>query len=413
VEFFTPQAGALSLWVNIYTTWLFQASYCFYFVVNYYYYMMIYSSRYQELSRLFATAGDKGIDLSDVHVRYLLFSSQCSDNEVLSCDSSMLSADMIPENQQFYYPVFYPAGNKVHKETILLLHGLNERNWNKYLPWAEYLCRTTGKVVILFPIAYHVNRSPLSWSNPRELAPLLEERKALVGNDRSLSFANLALSQRLSERPLRFFTSGRQSYNDVVSLCTSIVEGRNPLLKSGSKIDVFAYSIGAFLAQILFLSNPSQLFSDSRLFVFCGGGIFSSMYGCSRSIMDAASYERLYQFYMKEFRLEDAEQTCNSELAQSFLSMIAPANLKEKRLRLFDTMKGRLQGISLVRDTVMPFSGVKEAMGDKIAHQTYSLMDFSFDYTHENPFPIGKDTHEEVDSAFLKIFKMASGFLTS
>jgi hypothetical protein len=368
---------------------------------------MDYSTRFQQLATDLSFAGLKG---SGVDVKYFSFCS-ITQAESRSCIGSFVANDSIMENQQFTYPVFYPVIKERQQEAILLLHGLNERSWNKYYPWAEYLCRATGKAVVLFPIAYHVNRSPQTWSNPRVLQGLLEHRKQLTGNHRSLSFANLALSERLSERPLRFFTSGRQSFHDVEQLCKAIQQGDHPMFESGSSVDVFAYSIGAFLAQILFLSNPGNVFAKSRLFMFCGGGIFSSMYGCSRSIMDAASYERLYTYYLQEFKLEDAEQKAGSELARTFFSMIAPFHLKEKRLQLFQAMKDRVRGISLADDKVIPYEGVQKAMGDDLARQTVELIDLPYNYTHENPFPVGGAKTKEVDAAFLKIFKSASGFL--
>jgi hypothetical protein len=71
------------------------------------------------------------------------------------------------ENQNFRYAVLTPAKNRMFSEAIIMLHGLNERNWSKYLPWAYQLVLQTQKPVILFPIAYHINRSPLTWICPR------------------------------------------------------------------------------------------------------------------------------------------------------------------------------------------------------------------------------------------------------
>lgn len=371
---------------------------------------MDYITRYQQLAKELTgvpalLSGDSGIA-----VRYFPFYSQTLIAGAAE-SSRLVSNDRVPENQQFQYPVFYSTRKTRQQEVIVLLHGLNERSWTKYYTWAEYLCSTTGKAVILFPIAYHVNRSPVDWSNPRVLQQLLAQRKERTGNDRSLSFANLALSERLSEQPLRFFTSGRQSYFDLISLCTAIINGRHSFFAPETRVDVFAYSIGAFLAQILFLSNPSGLFSNSRLFMFCGGGIFSSMCGSSRSIMDTASYNRLYRYYMDEFNLDEAENSTGSEPARTFFSMIAPFNLKEKRLQLFQGLKDRLKGISLSNDKVIPYQGVQLAMGTALAGQTVSLLDFPYAYTHENPFPVSLPESKEVDRAFFKVFKIASEFL--
>ena len=53
----------------------------------------------------------------------------------------------IEENRRFTYPVFIPRERRDDRRAILLLHGLNERNWDKYLVWAEYLALNTGKPV--------------------------------------------------------------------------------------------------------------------------------------------------------------------------------------------------------------------------------------------------------------------------
>ena len=111
----------------------------------------------------------------------------------------------ISENNKFRYPVFLPD-NQVYGEAILLIHGLNERSWDKYLAWAKELCQRTQKPVILFPISFHMNRSPKEWSNPRSMSVYVNKRKQHLSKSTTSCFANLALSERLSENPLRFFT---------------------------------------------------------------------------------------------------------------------------------------------------------------------------------------------------------------
>ena len=83
----------------------------------------------------------------------------------------------IEENKNFNYIIFAPKRQEKHKEALLLLHGLNERSWEKYLTWAEYLAENTGKAVILFPIAFHMNRTPASWHQPRAILPWAVKRK--------------------------------------------------------------------------------------------------------------------------------------------------------------------------------------------------------------------------------------------
>ena len=166
---------------------------------------------------------------------------------------------------------------KKYDKAILLLHGLNERSWNKYLTWAEYLCTHTQRPVIMFPIAYHNNRGPMEWSNPRKMVDTLNNRKEKYCDDRSISYANVALSDRLSEHPSRFYLSGRQTLLDLSQLFEEIKDGKHPLFASGTDINIFTYSIGSFLAQISLMSNHNNLFEKSKPFMFCGGSIFSSM----------------------------------------------------------------------------------------------------------------------------------------
>ena len=237
--------------------------------------------------------------------------------------------ETISENNRFFYPVFVPHGNSKPNAGILLLHGLNERNWDKYLCWAEYLAIHTQKPVILFPIAFHMNRSPASWGDPRSMSALMFKRKKEAGDPRSLSFANAALSDRLCKEPYRFFSSGNQTIQDITSLTSQIKNGEHSLFSEGTSLDIFAYSIGSFLAEILLMGNPLNLFSASRLFIFCGGSIFSNMYGESRYIMDKAAYDSLFRYYCHDWFSQENKTATSGEMVSdslltAFNSMINP-----------------------------------------------------------------------------------------
>ncbi|NDP21326.1 MAG: hypothetical protein GZ091_09640 [Paludibacter sp.] len=372
---------------------------------------MNYTQRQHELIAQFQLGKDKQIKNSQVSIRYFSFNSQLLsviDNKAVdvTVDAS------INENLAFQYPVFLPEKTKRTDKAILLLHGLNERNWSKYLAWAEYLCRETGKPVILFPIAFHMNRSPQSWSNPRDLQNVLDIRRKRNGDDRSLSFANVALSERISENPYRFYSSGRQSVFDLMHLISDVKEGKHDLFAENCNIDIFAYSIGAFLSQVTLMSDPHGLFSDSKLFLFCGGGIFSSMSGESRSIMDKRAFQNLYSYYMYDFCSEAQKFSIRDKIFESFNRMISPEREQLDRELFFNKLGDNFKGISLLNDKVMPFYGVPEAIGTECAHANIQLLDFPFSYSHENPFPIGaKFRAEEVDASFTQVFSQASQFL--
>ena len=323
-----------------------------------------------------------------------------------------LNDESIPENQAFNYPVIYPAGKSEFNRAVILLHGLNERSWTKYLPWASRLAEELQRPVILFPISFHMNRSPASWSNPRLMSAMLPKTRLRSQRNRSATFANLALSIRLSQQPLRFFTSGRQSLDDLKNLVTSIRAGNHPLFNKGATIDFFAYSIGAFLAQIMMLTYGDELFSQSRLFMLCGGAPFNRMNGVSKLIMDEEAFINLRFYYLRQFDREMkrkgplADMITNQQSGQAFRAMISSSNFTLWRKDRFMKMADRIQTIGLKKDLVIPPSGIAELLGGS----QREVLDFPYAYSHENPFPmIGDSTM--VDHCFDTIFGKAVAFL--
>jgi len=371
---------------------------------------MNYNKRYQELESEFILGKHTQLSDSNISIQFFPFTSN-SLFENNQLPNFSVFDDLVDENNHFEYPVFVYSKDRKYKKAILLLHGLNERYWSKYLTWAEYLCKKTGKPVILFPIAYHMNRSPMSWTNPRFLRSILESRRQKNGEDRSLSYANIAFSERISGNPGRFYTSGRQSVDDITVLLSNIKSGRHPLFEENTEVDVFAYSIGAFLSQILFMINPKNLFADSKLFLFCGGGVFSEMFGQSRSIMDKVAYEKLYNYYVDQFSVENETLFKKDKGWDAFNSMLNSSNNSNERFGFFQKMMSRMEGISLKRDKVIPYSGVVDALGE-VPVKRIELNDFDYEYSHENPFPVFKDNKSElVNDAFNKVFTKAAYFL--
>ena len=265
--------------------------------------------------------------------------------ELATTEFCSLTDDHIQENKSFNYTIFAPSGKEKRDKAIILLHGLNERTWEKYLTWAEYLAETTGKPVILFPIAFHMNRTPGSWCNPRAVLPWVGQRKQKINDLVNSTFANVALSSRLSINPLRFYASGRESVYNLWQLVHEIKDGRHPLFKEDTSINLFAYSIGALLSQVLLLSNPEKMFSDTRLFMFCGGSIFSQMNGSARDIMDQEAFDSLQRYYRHDF-LENRllpGSFKNDFLEQAFKAMIRPDVLQDYRESFFQRACNRIR----------------------------------------------------------------------
>lgn len=339
------------------------------------------------------------------------FHSDNSPNNFLNCDDLN-----IRENFAFTYPVFAPS-SRDSKKAIILFHGLNERSWQKYLAWAYYLAECTGSYVILFPISFHINRSPSEWGDPRAMMQMLKENVTICGDSEKSSFANIALSKRLTEDPLRFFNSGYRTILDIVDLVMAIKAGRHPIVPQDVEFNIFGYSIGAFMAEIMMMGNPGNLFSRSKLFIFCGGSVFSTMQGTSKLIMNSRAFDRVYNFYLYDFektiRKSQLYEFFNSNpLGLSFRSMIDFARLKHFRENLLKKMRDQIHSISLLKDSVIPPDGITATLNDPIHSNMAEIWDFPYEYSHENPFPVFPQKMERiVDIHFEKVFLKAANFL--
>ena len=374
---------------------------------------MEYTKRYNELKNLYSSDKEKIlIPGSQVTICNTIFRSE---SPVASFSNK--SDTLIPENQVFTYPLFTPP-RKESKKVILLLHGLNERSWIKYLVWAYYLAENTGSYVILFPISFHINRSPESWKDPRAMIPLMKDRCFTRGDISMLSFANTALSNRLTEDPMRFFKSGYQTATDITKLLVTVRDGLHPVIPATDDINIFAYSIGAFLAEILMMGNPENLFEKSKLFIFCGGSVFSNMHGTSKLIMDKVAYDKIYSFYLNDFeesikgssQINDFFRT--SDLGLSFRAMIDLGRLKSFREKVFRRLKGQIHSITLLKDKVIPAPGIVATLNSTGKTNNVNIWDFPYEYSHENPFPILKtELSEKVDFWFERVFSEAQSFL--
>lgn len=378
------------------------------------------SLRSQQLNSLFSY--DKKVRLEESRLEILPFrftqtigASEIDtfQKELATTEFCPVTDDHIEENKTFNYTVFAPSGKEKRDKAIIFLHGLNERTWEKYLTWAEYLVASTGKPVILFPIAFHMNRTPRSWCNPRTVLPWVGKRKQKINDLANSTFANVTLSSRLSTNPLRFYASGRESVYNIWQLVREIKGGKHPLFKEDTSINLFGYSIGALLSQVLLLSNPEKLFSDTRLFMFCGGSIFSHMNGNARDIMDQEAFERLQHYYSHDF-LENRSLPIsfkNDFLEQAFKAMISTHAFHEYRACFFQKACTRIKTISLKKDIVMPTSGIIKALG-KASDKILEELDFPFPYSHQIPFPLrSKVDPTLINQAFHTVFSKAAAFL--
>lgn len=312
-------------------------------------------------------------------------------NEMSATEFCPLKDSMIEENRMFPYVIFTPKRYKKGSHVIILLHGLNERNWNKYLVWAEELVIRCGKPVILFPIAFHMNRTPVNWSSPRWVMPFSSSRKNTEKGTTNITAFNYVLSRRLELSPLRFYISGRQSVYNLWQLASEISAGKHEFFAKNTKIDLFAYSIGSFLSQILLISNPDNLFDNTRLFSFCGGSIFEKMNGSAKDILNEQANETIHQYYTTK----PVTIMCD-KIEKAFNEMVLSSRLKSEREKFFSEIYYRLKFITLKQDIVMPTDGVRAALGNDLFDKIGEEIDFPFQYSHQIPFPIDKGYNDDV-----------------
>jgi hypothetical protein len=325
-------------------------------------------------------------------------------------------------NSSFRYPLFKPVGINKAKGCIILLHGLNERSWDKYLPWAVRLAEWTAQAVIIMPIAFHMNRAPVDWGIPRQMKTISEHRQKYFPSIAESSFANAAISTRLHHFPHRFFWSGIQTYQDILQLVQGIRGGHDPDIAEDAPINLFGYSIGGFLSEILCMANEDDLFSASKLVIFCGGPTFDRMYPASKYILDSEALVALYSFFIGHL-----ENKCrdNPRLAHYFSyghpsgiyfkTMLAHGKLKDVREKRFRELADQIIAIALQRDDVVrPWEVIHTLQGDdrKTPIRVHSL-DFPYPYSHINPFPIRRNIEAEVDAHFDQIFELAAAHFLS
>jgi len=370
-------------------------------------------------STLSESSSSQSIEVNGVNLWVNSFHSTSTLDEHLFMHSSTYDVFFNPDtakkfNDNFKYYIFVPESAKAKSECIVMLHGLNERNWDKYLPWAYTLAKQTGKSVILFPIAYHMDRSPDQWKDPRLMMPYVIKRRRENPAVNMSTVVNIALSERLTAQPERLFFSGFQAAGDVINLMDGITSGSHPLFEKGTQIDFFSYSIGTFLTQILMQANPGNRFDSSKFLFFCGGSAFDDMHGVSRYILDSEAYITLKKYYSDSFEKDLKKNNSwralfdSSSIGESFRAMLSVKSLKHYREGLFSMFKDRLMTITLKQDQVIIPEMVKKVLSGTRVEE----MDFNYSYSHENPFPVtGKPSLcGQINSAFDRFMNMTVPF---
>jgi hypothetical protein len=327
----------------------------------------------------------------------------------------------IVENIKFRYHVIMPQGEAKAKEVVFMFHGFNEKHWSKYLPWAKYISDKTGKSIILFPIAFHMNRAPAAWSDKREMYNISLQRKQRHPDVINSSLSNVAISTRLHNKPQRFIWSGLQTYYDVIDLIESIKSGNHPAIESDASIDIVSYSIGSFLAEILMMTDKNNYFADSKFVSFCGGAVFNRLSPVSKYILDSEANVSLYSYVVEHLE----SHMKRDEVLRHYLSGIHPEGtnfrtmldyktLTKYREDRFREMADRIYAITLSEDTVVPayevintLQGTHRDIPIKI-----DVLEYPYRYKHEDPFPAVETIKDQVTEQFRRTFDLVCDFIS-
>mgnify|MGYP003398568552 CR=1 FL=1 len=328
--------------------------------------------------------------------------------------------DEIKNNQKFTYTILQRLDGEKADGAILFFHGLNEKKWDKYLPWAYELAQKTNKAIILFPIAFHMNRAENVWSDRRKMVEVSKMRMKNNRDNTDSSFVNAAISARLEAYPQRVFWSGFQTYSDTIKLVNQIRNGEIDEIKSSAKLDLFGYSIGSFLSIILMMANPKEIFSNSKLFCFCGGMTIDRMFPISKYIMDSKAAITMQTVFAELLRTNfknDSRlghfQSPELHQEESWFKMMLRYNYfqKEREARL-NELQNQIKAYVLEKDEVAPpIEALNTLQGGYRNMKTeVEIMDYDFDYSHMVPFPLTKKNEVEIAQAFDHFIHSATEF---
>jgi pimeloyl-ACP methyl ester carboxylesterase len=250
---------------------------------------------------------------------------------------------------------------------------------------------------------------------------LSESRKAGFPEIVDCTMSNVAISTRLHQKPQRFFWSGLQTYHDIIQLLTSVKQGEHPVISPSARYDLFAYSIGGLLAQVMMMTDYAGYFSGSRLCLFCGGNVFNRFTPVSRYIIDSEANVALYSYIIEHL----GSHLRRDEWLQHFLSPLHPEGLNfnamlnynkliTERESALNRVGSRIMAIALEKDRVAPpfeiTATLKGIRGNLLPDVV--LEDMDYNYIHENPFPVNPELEQVVDVAFQRILGRIARFFS-
>jgi hypothetical protein len=326
-------------------------------------------------------------------------------------------------NKRFTYYIMKRTDIETAKGCIFFFHGLNEKKWDKYLPWAYELAQRTQKAVILFPIAFHMDRAEPIWSDRHHMMEVIRFRRKKYPENMNFSYVNAAISSRLEAHPQRIFWSGLQTYSDITEVVKEIKNNKIKGISPEADLDLFGYSIGSFLSMIIKMADPNHYFTRSKVFCFCGGMTIDRMFPISKYIMDTQATikmqsvftELLSSDFKSDTRLKHYQ---NEELHPQeswFKKMLRYNYFQREREERIHEIQSQIKAYVLEKDSVAPPIEALNTLrgGYRNINVEVEIKDFPYEYSHMVPFPLAHKHKKEVTEAFHQFVQSASNFYNS
>ncbi|WP_461633836.1 DUF6051 family protein [Labilibaculum euxinus] len=350
-----------------------------------------------------------------------LIENMFAQNEIGEIQDDVHMNDVVvEENKNFSYNILKPKGDCKIEKLTFIFHGFNEKTWDKYLPWGQAICEKTQSAVVFFPIAFHMQRAPKHWSDKKAMFELSKKRKAQFPNIIGSSLSNVAISMRLHSMPQRFIWSGLQTYYDIIQFIEECKSGKHELIDKDFSFDIFAYSIGGFLAEILKLTNHKNYFSETKLCLFCSGAVFNRLSPVSKFILDSEVNVTLYSYLVEHFSsflkkdnlLHHYIEEDHME-GKVFHTMLEYKNMRHFREALFKKAENQIYAIALKGDSVFPTYEIENTLkgASRDINITVEELDFPYSYSHENPFPMNKAESVNIEESLDLVFSKVCDFL--
>jgi pimeloyl-ACP methyl ester carboxylesterase len=360
--------------------------------------------------------------------RYLLGHSSYMCNEHHNEDGKKLMFGLDPvtehpkdpeiqENVTFRYPLLRERSSldalHRHDRVTIVLHGLNERQFDRYFRWAYRIWQGTDAPVVIFPLTFSINRVFPGWlsQNPKTF----EVRENIPFNENT-SLYNATISERLGSRPERFFWGGEQSYRDLIDFVRQIYQGEHPHFARKTRVDFLGYSSGGYIAPALLLNNPEELFNESRACVFASCVAIRYLSPSSPYIIDSMGETALRKLLVTHLDTQPSERMKHwleehpeGQWMRSFCGFLPDRTEREKGLK---KIAPRLLGIANTNDKVMPLEGMLNALqgvrrdtGVRVEELDLGVHENPFAYKeYPNPNHFNKHDYRREKHKFSKVF---------